>query len=153
MVTNTGLSGRGCSGAVAGRQVDADIDGGERRRHHEDDQQHQHDVDERRDVDLVLDLEIVAAGARTKTHGHAVTPPRAAARPRDSPCPRLTIEEQLRRGVAQQRAIAGDDAGQMIVDHDRRDRGDEPERGRQQRLGDAGRDHREVGGVRFRKCR
>src|SRR5215475_14449831 len=86
MVTNTGLSGRGCSGAVL-RQVDADIDGRKRRRHHEDDEQHQNDVDEGRDVDLVLDLEIVAAGAGTKTHRHAATPPRAAAPPHESPGP------------------------------------------------------------------
>jgi hypothetical protein len=31
--------------------------------HHEDDEQHQHDVDEGGDVDLVQDFEIVAAGA------------------------------------------------------------------------------------------
>ena len=37
----------------------------------------------------------------------------------------------------------------MIVDHDRRDRRDEAERGRQQRFGDAGRDHREIGGMRL----
>ena len=37
----------------------------------------------------------------------------------------------------------------MIVDHHRRDRRDEAERGRQQRLGNAGRDHGEIGRVRL----
>src|SRR5260364_80190 len=65
-VTNTGLSGRlrlGCRG----RQIDAEIDGGERRRHHEDDQQHQHHVDERRDIDLMrLDKVVVTATPATE---------------------------------------------------------------------------------------
>src|SRR5205807_2245703 len=38
-------------------------------------------------------------------------------------------KQQLRRGVAEQRAIAADDADQMVVDHDGGDRGDEAHRG------------------------
>ena len=53
-----------------------------------------------------------------------------------------------RRAVAEQRAIAADRTGEHVVDHHRRDRGEQAERGGEQRLGDAGRDHREIGGVR-----
>src|SRR3954452_5867860 len=56
-------------------------------------------------------------------------------------------QQQLRRGVAEQRAIRRDRTRQIIIDHDRRDGRDQPERGRQQRLGNSRRDHREVGGV------
>ena len=37
----------------------------------------------------------------------------------------------------------------MVVDHHRRNGGDEPERGGQQRFGNAGRDHCEIGGLLF----
>ena len=40
-------------------------------------------------------------------------------------------------------------ARQHVVDHDRGDGGDEPERGREQRLGDPRRHHGEIGGVRL----
>ena len=79
----------------------------------------------------------------------AFTPPRAPAE-RRGPVSAADHQEQLRRGVAEQRAVAADDADQMVVDHDRGDRGDEADRGGEQRLGDAGRDHREIGGVGFR---
>ena len=58
--------------------------------------------------------------------------------------------QDLGGGVGVQRAIAGDPAREHVVHHHRRDRRDQAERGRQQRLGDAGRDHREIGGVRLR---
>ena len=61
MVTNTGLSGRGCSGAVlAGRltPISTVASGAATMKMIK---QHQDDVDERRDVDLVLDFEIVVA--------------------------------------------------------------------------------------------
>ena len=51
------------------------------------------------------------------------------------------------RGAVDQLEIAFGDPREMIVDDHGRDRGDETERGRQQRFGDAGRDHREVGGL------
>jgi hypothetical protein len=56
--------------AVEAGKIDADVDGRKRRRHHEDDEQDQHHVDERRDIDLVLDLEIVIACACAETEGH-----------------------------------------------------------------------------------
>src|SRR5947208_15851969 len=48
----------------ARREIDAEIDGCERGGDHEDDQEHQHHVDERRDVDLMRLDKIVAAAAR-----------------------------------------------------------------------------------------
>src|SRR6516164_6699401 len=53
--------------AVEAGKIDADVDGRKRRRHHEDDEQDQHHVDERREIDLVLDLEIVIACACAET--------------------------------------------------------------------------------------
>jgi hypothetical protein len=44
-VGNTGLSGRGCSGAVEDRQIHCYIGGCELRRVREDDEQHQNCVD------------------------------------------------------------------------------------------------------------
>jgi len=52
----------------AGGQIDLDVDGGERSGHHEYDQQHQHHVDEGRDVDLVQFRQIVIAVIETNTH-------------------------------------------------------------------------------------
>ena len=53
-------------------------------------------------------------------------------------------------GIAEQRTIGRDQAREVVVDDDRGNGGDEADGGRQQRLGDAGRDHREVGGLRLR---
>src|SRR5579871_2286645 len=146
MVTNTGLSGRGCSGAVlAGR---------------------------------LTPMSTVASGAATMkmisstrmTSMKGVTliscwisrsspldrvPRRTAMALLRRPQPRRAMaaadhQQQLRRGIAEQRPVAGDHPRQMIVDHDRRNRGDEANRGGQQRLGNAGRDHRKIGGVGFR---
>src|SRR5579883_2276769 len=58
--------------------------------------------------------------------------------------------QHLGRGVAELRAIARDRAGEHIVDHDGRNRGCEPEGRRQQRLGDARRHHGEVRRMRLR---
>ena len=63
---------------------------------------------------------------------------------------RLTQPQHFRGRIAQQRAIAGDPARKHIVDHDGRDGRDQAERGREQRLGDAGRDDGEVRRLRFR---
>ena len=57
--------------------------------------------------------------------------------------------QHLGRGVAHQRPIAGDRACELIVDDDRGDGGEQADGGGQQRLGDAGRDHGEVGGLRL----
>src|SRR5262249_1297583 len=58
-------------------------------------------------------------------------------------------QEEVGRGVIQNGAIAADDADKVIVDHDGGDRGDEPHRGREQCLGNAGRHHRKIRGVGF----
>src|SRR4051794_22186799 len=58
-------------------------------------------------------------------------------------------QQHLRRGVAEQRAIRRNRTREIIVDHDRRDRCDQAERRGQQRFGNSGGDHREVGGVRL----
>ena len=53
------------------RKFDANVDGGERRGDHEDDEKHQHHVDERRDVDFVGFGQIVICtgfSAQTRTH-------------------------------------------------------------------------------------
>src|SRR5580698_9703772 len=58
--------------------------------------------------------------------------------------------QDLDAGVGIERAILRDRARKHVVDHHRRDRGGEPEGGGEQRLGDARRDHREIGGVQLR---
>src|SRR5262249_40305478 len=57
--------------------------------------------------------------------------------------------QDLRRGVAEPGAIARDRPREYVVDHHGRNGGRKPESGRQQRLGDARRDHREVRGMRL----
>ena len=52
-----------------GRQIDRDIHSGEGSRDHEDDQQHQDHVDERRDVDLMGFGKIVAVMSEADSHG------------------------------------------------------------------------------------
>ena len=47
-------------------------------------------------------------------------------------------------------AIAGDRAREHIINHHRRDGGSKTQSGREQCLGNARRDYREIGGVRFR---
>src|SRR5215831_14131135 len=58
--------------------------------------------------------------------------------------------QDLRRGIAKPSAVARDRPREHVVDHHGRNGRREPESGRQQRLGDARRDHREVGGMRLR---
>src|SRR5581483_10946897 len=145
MVTNTGLSGRGCSGAVlAGR---------------------------------LTPISTVASGAATMkmisstrmTSMKGVTliscwisrssppervPRRTAMALLRGPQPGHAMaaadhQKQLGRGIAEQRLVAADHPRQMIVDHDRRDRGDQTDCGGEQRLGNAGRDHCKIGGVGF----
>src|SRR3954464_1831460 len=52
-----------------------------------------------------------------------------------------------RRAVREQRAIAADRAREHVVDHDRRNRGEQTERGREQRLSDPRRNDGKIGGV------
>ena len=96
----------------------------------------------------------IVVSVRAETHGHR----RYSAGARHAACaPRVEVaadESQHRgRGVGDQRPVAGGRAREHVVDDDRRDRRDQAERGREQRLGDAGRDHREIGGLRLRRCR
>src|SRR6516225_1612068 len=58
--------------------------------------------------------------------------------------------EHLRRCVAKLRAVARDQARERVIDDHCRNRGGEPERGGEQRLGNAGRDYRQIGGMRLR---
>ncbi len=55
------------------RQVDRHADREQRRRHHEDDQQHQHDVDHRGDVDFGHDRRGHAAAAPDSAAAHCLT--------------------------------------------------------------------------------
>lgn len=62
-------------GRHGGRKVELDRHGGHRRGHHEDDQQHEHDVDERRDVDFGILFDVIArTAAATELSAHDVTP-------------------------------------------------------------------------------
>src|SRR6516162_1845837 len=61
--------------------------------------------------------------------------------------PAADHQQELRRGIAKQCAVAGNDPREMVIDDDRRDRGDEAERGREQGLRNARRHHCEIGGV------
>ena len=56
----------------------------------------------------------------------------------------------LRGRVAKERAVLRRRTRQHVVDHHRRDGGDQSQRGREQGFGDARRHHGKVGGVRFR---
>ena len=88
-----------------GRQIDRQVDGRERRRDHEDDQQHQHDVDERRHVDLVRLAEfvvVIVAVAEIDTR-HRLTPPRATA------CRPLRAVEIARQQAADRAGGAADE--------------------------------------------
>src|SRR5690606_29970379 len=60
-----------------GRQVDIDIDSRQRRCDHEDDEQHEHHVDEGRHVDFVRFLQIIAK-AFAVPESHCWTPYSAA---------------------------------------------------------------------------
>ena len=152
------MSGRGVALGVGGRQIDRNIDGRQRRRDHEDDQQHQDHVDERRDVDLVDLAEVFVAVVETHAHGGYSRRYGAAAIGRamlESAAIEIAADDaqDFGGGIGMQRAIAGDPAREHVVHHHRRDRRHQAERGRQQRLGDAGRHHREIGGVRLSRCR
>src|SRR5260370_13002500 len=57
------------------------------------------------------------------------------------------VSDHLRGSVREQRAIAGDRAREHVLDDDRGHRRDEPQCGREQRLADAWRHHREIGPV------
>ena len=50
------------------RQIDLHVNGRQRRRHHKDDQQHQHDVDKRRHVDVVHFAVIIEVFVKMHRH-------------------------------------------------------------------------------------
>src|SRR5215471_15289226 len=58
--------------------------------------------------------------------------------------------EHLRRCIAKLRAVARDQARERVIDDHCRNRGGEPKRGGEQRLGNARRDYRQIGGLRLR---
>src|SRR5712671_2500324 len=58
--------------------------------------------------------------------------------------------QRLGRGIGELGPVGGDLAGEHIIDDDRGDRRRQPEGGRQQGFGYAGRDHRQIGGLRLR---
>ena len=102
-----------------------------------------------------ISLEAVVAVVETHAHGVYSAAVRTAAI-RRTLVESATIEiaaddaQNLGRGIGMQRAIAGDPARKHVVHHHGGDGRHQAERGCQQRLGDAGRHHREIGGVRFR---
>src|SRR5215475_9471553 len=149
MVTNTGLSGRGCSGAVlAGRltPISTVASGAATMKMMSSTR-----MTSMKGVTLISCW--ISRSSPPAREPRRIAMPllrRARQRRRTNPLAPADDQQQLRRRVAQQRAIARYDAGKMVVDHDRRDRGDEAERGREQRFGNAGRHHREIGGVGLR---
>src|SRR5262245_14990012 len=58
--------------------------------------------------------------------------------------------QALGGSIAKLRAVARDRAREDVIDHHGRDGGGKPESGGQQRLGNARRDHCEIGGLRLR---
>src|SRR5262249_46878009 len=143
------------------RQIDLNVYSGERRRHHEDNEQHEHHVDERRDVDLMdLVQRIIAV---VETHDGPLVPTQWICVPltRRRTMPRgrrgggaveiaANQREHLRRCVAKLRAVARNQARKRVIDDRCWNRGGEPECGGEQRLGNAGRDYRQIGGMRLR---
>ena len=116
---------------------------------HHDDEQHQHDVDERRHVDVGLQAAFCAANI----HCHEVDAPSSrlevGLRCDRSSSDRLRrlldeVVDQLRRRVVHFDVEVLDAAGQVVVEPDRRDRDDEPERGFDERFRDTGRDRAET---------
>src|ERR1700686_1277609 len=148
MVTNTGLSGRGCSGAVlAGRStpISTVASGAATMKMMSSTR-----ITSMNGVTLISCRTSRSSSPEREPRRIAIASLRSA-RQRNHAAPVSTADhqEKLRRGIAQQGAVATDQAREMVVDHDRRNGGDEPERGGEQGLRDAGRDHREVGGVGF----
>ena len=118
-------------------QVDRHAGDEQRRGDHEDDQQHQHDVDHRRDVDL-RHRRPPSAPSRPEDRSHRHAQPSCSSS-------RLKRAVEAVGEALQPRLEPVDAVGQAVVGDHRRDRGEQAERGREQRLGDAGRDHREAG--------
>ncbi len=75
-VTKTGLSSRGLGWAADWGRSTLVSTVAKGRRDHEDDQQHQHDIDEGGDVDLAVFLEIAAFVSETRRHVSGSSPGR-----------------------------------------------------------------------------
>ena len=110
-------------------QVDVDALLHQRRGDHEDDQQHEHDVDERRHVDLGELAPLAAAVGDVHAARDAVRRSTSA-----NSAPNVS-SRSARRFSRRARVVVADRRG---------DRGGEPERGRDQRLGDARGDRRQL---------
>src|SRR5581483_5796756 len=128
MVTNTGLSGRGCSDAVdAGRltPMSTVASGAATMK-----------MINRTSITSINGVTLISCS----TSNSSVLEPdgrrmaigllrRSRQRRRMAQLPAADDQQQLRGGVTEQGAIAADHAREMIVDHDRRDRRDKAERG------------------------
>src|SRR5690606_26918368 len=133
---------------AGGRQVQLHDPGGQGRRHHEDDQQQQHDVDERGDVDLAVLRQIVAATfLQLHAHGSAYLHHVGHLALAGGLVIQVTADQQqyFGSGIAQLCPETGNGTGEDVVEHHSRNRCDQADGGGQQRLGDTGRHHGEVG--------
>src|SRR5215469_5967426 len=129
MVTNTGLSGRGCSGAVlAGRLTPiSTVASG------------------------AATMKMIRSTRMTSMNGVTLI---SCWTSRSSPLEpepsrnamALLRSPRQRRG---RHPVAADHAGKVVVDHDGRDRRDQAERSGEQGFGNAGRHHGEIGGMGF----
>src|SRR6185312_3240016 len=97
------------------RQVDRHADRQKRRRDHEDDEQHQHHVDHRRDVDLRHDAAAMtgaaarADGGSAGVHGHRKTPSLRMILP-ENRCPLFGIMRYPRSSIWRDRIAANSSA-------------------------------------------
>ena len=137
------------------RQVDRHAGREQRRRDHEDDEQHEHDVDERRHVDFghraVARLSAPAPSAASSRCYAASHVGFLSAGSGGAVAHAVLIDlarEDRRELVGEgfhARLLLGDFALQLVVGDKRRNGGEEAQRCGEQRLGDAGRDDRERG--------
>src|SRR5579871_5276996 len=148
MVTNTGLSGRGCSGAVeAGRltPMSTVASGAATMK-----MINRTSMTSMNGVTLISCSTSRSSLFRPEETCRAI---RLLRRPwqcrRTAQLTAADYQQQLRGCVAEQDTVAGNHAGEMVIDHDRRDRSDKAERGRKQGFRDARCHHREIGGVGF----
>src|SRR5450759_622766 len=146
MVTNTGLSGRDCSGAVlAGRltPISTVASGAATIKMMSSTR-----MTSMNGVTLISCWISRSSSPEREPRRIAIVSLRSARQRSDAaPVAAAYQQKELRRGVAQQSAVTVDHARKMVVDHDCRNGRDQPERSGQQGLCDAGRDHREIGSV------
>ena len=144
---------RGCG---RGRQIDRQVHGRQRRSDHEDDQEDQNDVDERRDIDLVQfrKIAVVIEVGVCDRCAHRLLRCRRSGMLAAADMGTIEIARQQpsrgARGTADQFHVALGDASEVVVDDDGGNGCDQTDGGGKQRLGDAGGHHREVRGLRLR---